>query len=183
MPIPRLTLDDAAILVVDLQPKLLPVIDQHERITERCVTLIRAAAALSIPVIVTEQNPDKLGSTVEPVASVLPAGCLVEPKLKFSACVQPVLKRLGELNRRTVIVCGIEAHVCVMQTALDLVQAGYLTAVALDAIGSRRAGDLEAAKMRLSDSPIVPVSVEMVILELVREAGIEPFRSILPIIK
>jgi len=181
--IPRIKLDETALLVVDLQPKLLPLIHSHEPVTEQCVRLIRGCVALGVPVLATEQNPEKLGATVEPVASVLPDDCDPYAKMLFSACVKPIMRQLGESGRRTVLVCGIESHVCVMQTAFDLIAAGYIAAVPFDAVGSRRPADFDAARLRMTGVGVVPVTVEMALLEMVREAGIDAFRAILPIIK
>ncbi len=183
MAISRLNLDDTALLVVDLQERLLPVIHDHERVVEQCGKLIDGAKALGLPVLATEQYPKGLGPTVEAIRERLEDVACIEEKLKFSAFVGGIRRRLAELGRRTVLLCGIEAHVCVLQTALDLAAAGYVTAVAGDAIGSRRAVDYDLAVQRLTQAEIVPVSVEMALLELVHEAGTDRFKAVLPIIK
>src|SRR5688572_18668833 len=123
MPIPRFTLDRSALLVVDVQEKLMPLIGMGDVVERQCVKLIRGCAALGVPVLVTEQYPKGLGPTVSPVREALPAGALVEQKMKFSACVEGVRKRLTDLGRNAVMVCGIETHVCVTQTVLDLLEA------------------------------------------------------------
>ena len=104
-------------------------------------------------------------------------------KLKFSACIEPVREGLARHAARSVIVCGIEAHVCVLQTCLDLLEFGYVTGVASDAIGSRRAADQIAAERRMIQAGVIPTTVESAILELVHEAGSARFKAILPIIR
>jgi nicotinamidase-related amidase len=189
MPIARIIREQTVLLVVDMQQKLLPLIDQHERVTERVSTLIRGCVALDVPIVVTEQYPAGLGPTVDAIASVLPPGDPGNPgaprftKVKFSACVEAVRTHLSGLNRSTVLICGIESHICVMQTVLDVLSLGLVAAVAGDAISSRRAQDHDLAMRRISDVGAVTVSVEMALLEMVREAGTDRFKAILPIIR
>ena len=150
---------------------------------EQCGKLIDGAKALGLPVLATEQYPTGLGPTVGPIRERLEDDVPIVEKLKFSAFVEDIREQLAELGRRTVLLCGIEAHVCVLQTALDLAAAGYVTAVAGDAIGSRRPVDGDLALRRLTEPEIVPVSVEMALLELAHEAGTDRFKAVLPIIK
>lgn len=183
MPIPRFTLDRTALLVVDVQEKLLPLIDGGTGVERRCVQLIRGCAALGVPIAATEQNPARLGPTVAAVRDALPPGTPVESKLKFSACIEGVRRRLGEWGTTHVLVCGIETHICVSQTVLDLLEAGFIVGTAFDATGSRSAADHGIALRRLELAAAVPVSVEMALFELVHEAGTERFKALLPIVK
>lgn len=184
MPMPKLERDRTALLVVDLQEKLLPLIADADRVQQQCSRLIRGCAALGVPVLATEQYPKGLGQTVESIARALgEANAEMIEKMRFSACVEPVQRKLEELNRSHVIVCGIEAHVCVLQTAMDLQHKGMAPFVAGDAIGSRRQGDCDLAVQRMTLGGIWPVSVEMALLEMVREAGTPAFKAVLPIIK
>ena len=183
MAIVRLTDQNTVLLVVDVQAKLLPHIDAHELLTDQIVKLIAGCKVLDVPILATEQYRKGLGPTVEPVAAQLPEGAMVAEKLKFSACIGPVRQRLSDLGRPVVLLCGVEAHVCVMQTALDLADAGYMVALAADAVGSRRPGDRRLALRRMEQAGILPVSVEMALLEMTHEAGTERFRALLPIIK
>ncbi len=192
MAILRLHLQTTALLVVDLQEKLLGHIHNSERILDRSTKLIQACRLLRIPTLVTEQYPKGLGKTVAAVEESLvavtvraaegTAGLRAE-KLRFSACVEPVRSFLSEHGIRSVIVCGIEAHVCVLQTCLDLLEAGLVVAIALDAIGSRKEIDRDAAVQRMVQAGAVPVTVEAALFEMVEQAGTEPFKTILPIIK
>jgi nicotinamidase-related amidase len=183
MSLPRLQLEATVLLVVDLQEGLLRHIDEADRVVSQSIRLIRGCAALGVPIIATEQYPKGLGVTVESVRAVLPVGTLIEPKLKFSAYVEGVRHRLAELGRSTVLVCGIESHVCMTQTVLDLIDAGFLTAVAVDTVGSRRKSDREIGLARMAAVGAVMVSMEMALLEMVREAGTERFKAVLPFIK
>lgn len=183
MPITRIIREQTVLLVIDMQQKLLPRIDQHQRVTEQTAKLIRGCAALDVPIIVTEQYPSGLGPTVDEITSVLPPESPKFAKVKFSACVEAVRSRLSFLNRSTVLVCGIESHICVMQTVLDVMGMGLIAAVAGDAISARRAQDHDLAMRRCSEAGAVTVSVEMALMEMIREAGTDRFKSILPIIR
>lgn len=183
MAIPRLQLEHTALLVVDLQEKLLPAIHEHEQVVQQCSRLIDAANALGLPVLVTEQYKKGLGDTVPTIRERLgEARCCLE-KLKFSACIEPVREILQREQIRTVIVCGVETHVCVLQTCLDLAEMGLVAAVAVDATGSRRPLDRDTAITRMTQAGVVPVTIESAIFDMVREAGTERFKSILPIVK
>lgn len=183
MPVSRVQPEQAILLVVDIQEKLLPHIDGGERVAEQATKLIRGCHALDLPVLATEQYPEKLGPTVETVREALPPETPVEEKLRFSACVEPVRRQLAEHGRPVVLLTGIESHVCVLQTALDLLQAGYIVGVVGDAIGSRRREDHDLAIERLTTAGALPLSVEMALLEMVRKAGTDAFKAVLPLIK
>ncbi len=185
MSAPRIIADQTVLLVIDLQDKLLLQIDGGPRIVEQAARLIRGCALLGVPIIVTEQYPKALGPTTETVRQALPESsrAAIQPKMKFSALIEATRRKIADSGRSTVLLCGIESHVCVMQTSLDLLDAGYMTAVASDAIGSRRSADHDAAMRRMSAAGVVPVSVEMVLLEMVHEAGTDLFKAMLPIIK
>ena len=183
MAVQRLEAGRTVVLVVDMQERLLPVIKDSEQVVRQNQRLLDGAAALEMPVLVTEQYPQGLGQTVAEIAQKLPETAERHEKLKFSACIEPIREQLLRLQARCVIVAGVEAHVCVLQTCLDLVEAGYVTAVAVDAIGSRKQTDLEPAVRRMEQAGVLPVTVESALLELVREAGGQRFKAILPVVK
>ncbi len=183
MPLPRFNLGQTALLVVDVQEKLLPMIRDGQGVQRQCVKLIRGCAALGVPVLATEQYPQGLGPTAEAIRQVLPAGTPAIAKMKFSACVDAVRKQLNQWSVGCVVVCGIESHVCVLHSALDLAEAGYIVGVAVDAIGSRTGGDHELGVQRMLQAGVVPLSVEMVLFELTHEAGTDRFKKLLPIVK
>jgi nicotinamidase-related amidase len=180
---PRLQLGYTALLVVDMQERLLPAIEGAAAVTQQVARLIDAAAVLELPVLVTEQYPKGLGRTVPDICRRLNPGVQVQEKLRFSACTEATRAELMRLGARAVLVCGIEAHVCVLQTCLDLIDAGFVTAVAVDAIGSRRCADRETAVARMTQAGILPTSVESAVLELLGEAGGQRFKALLPLIK
>jgi nicotinamidase-related amidase len=183
MPVPRLKPDSSAILVVDVQERLLPHMHNAEQVVKQVQRLIDGANLLNLPILVTEQYRKGLGLTVPTLATRLDkAVCTVE-KMIFSACVEPILSTLSRLGCRTVVVCGIEAHVCVLQSCLDLADAGYLVAVAADAIGSRHADDQTWAVQRMVQAQVMPTTVESALFEFVGEAGTSLFKALLPIVK
>ena len=136
-----------------------------------------------MPILATEQYREGLGPTVTPIADRFKSAVGVFEKLRFSACIDSVQQRLGDLEIKSVVVAGIEAHVCVLQTALDLLDAGFVTAVAVDAVGSRRATDADVAMRRMHGAGVVLTTVESVLFELACEAGTDRFRRILKLVK
>ena len=179
----RFQIGQTALLVVDMQEKLLPAIHDEEALVEQVARLIDGANALKLPILVTEQYRKGLGATIPTLADRLGDALCNQEKLKFSACIEPVRAHLADSGVRNVVVCGIEAHVCVLQTCLDLLDNGLIAAVAVDAIGSRRRADLDAAVLRMVQAGVVSTTVESVLLELVHEAGGDLFRAVLPIVR
>jgi nicotinamidase-related amidase len=183
MPVPRLHPQRTALLVVDVQERLLPAMDQPQTLLVQIARLIDGANVLEIPILLTEQYRKGLGPTVPQLASKLANARCVAEKLKFSAYVEPVREALSQAAITSVIVAGIEAHVCVAQTCLDLIDAGYVTALAIDAITSRRPLDKQVAIQRLTHAGVLPTTVEACLFELLHEAGGERFKALLPILK
>ena len=183
MPLPRFELGRTALLVVDMQEKLLPLIDGGAAVERQCARLIRGCAALGVPIAVTEQYPAGLGSTVPAIRAALPPEAPLESKVKFSACIEGVRRRLQEWGSSHVVVCGIETHVCIAQTVLDLIDAGFVAGIVADAVGARSAVDHTIALRRLEQSAAVSLSAEMLLFELAHEAGTDRFKSLLPVIK
>ncbi len=183
MAIPRMQLETTAVLVVDMQERLLPHMHDAEGVTRQVARLLDGANALGVPVMVTEQYRKGLGATVPTIAERIGGAVCVAEKLCFSACIDEVQQSLATRGVRSVIVCGIETHVCVLQTCLDLAHRGYLAAVAVDAVSSRRPIDRDVALQRLWQAGAIPTTVESALLELVREAGTDRFKAVLPVIK
>jgi len=183
--LPRLRRDETVLLVVDVQERLMPLIFEAERVVRNCAVLVRAAGVLGLPVVATEQNPGKLGATVPEVASVLSETGAGGPlaKMLFSACTDGVVAALERHGRRSVLLCGVEAHVCVMQTALDLVERGFTVFVAENAISSRYEADKRVGYERMRLAGALPTSTESAIFEMLREAGTAEFRALLPLVK
>jgi nicotinamidase-related amidase len=168
--------EDSALLVVDAQVKLLEVIPQRARIVWNIRRLLDAAAALGVPVAATEQYPDKLSPTVPELLERIGSA---PAKLCFSACVcGEIFERWRADERFRVLVCGIEAHVCVLQTALDLAAAGFEPYVAVDAVGSRYAIDQETALKRMESAGVILTTTEMAMFEWCRTAERPEFKKI-----
>ena len=174
---------DAALLVIDVQTRLAAAMHEREACLARCRTLIEAALRLELPVLVSEQYPQGLGHTVEALAPLL-ARAQIFPKRHFSCAAEPALgAALGALGRAQIVLCGMEAHVCVLQTALGLQAKGLTPVVVADAVASRRPQSRQLALERLRAHQIEIVDAEMVLFEWLREAGTPAFKSLLPLIK
>jgi nicotinamidase-related amidase len=184
MSLVRLHPPAAQLLVIDMQERLLPAIDRHEAVTARAATLIRAARILDIPLLWSEQYRKGLGETVAPIREAIGDAATPMEKLSFGCLGDDAQKRAIEnAGRRQLILCGIETHVCVMQTALLAIGQGYEVFLAEDALGSRRADDRDVALRRMAQAGAAPASVEMLIMEALGEAGTPQFKAILPLLK
>ncbi|GEM_PF-97766 len=179
----RLAHATSTLLVIDLQKKLLPHIEGAENIISASSYLIRAARELSIPILLTEQYPEGLGATDEKIAEALGADVQPISKTSFSCLDAPELSTQLDRERPQLILCGVEAHVCVLQTALQALEEGFSPFVVVDAIGSRKAGDYQAALHRMGQMGVSLVSAEMAVYELLREAGTAQFKALLPMLK
>jgi len=177
--------DQCALIVVDMQEKLLPPIWEKDRLVRNVQLLIRAAGILKIPAIVSTQYSKGLGSTVPEIAALLPDAPPVD-KLMFSCFGSEVfcslLKRLPG-QRSTVLLCGMETHICVMQTALGALREGYLVHVASDAVSSRTEMNWRIGLDRMRAGGAILSSTEMMIYELLRSSGAPAFRELLPYLK
>jgi nicotinamidase-related amidase len=179
-PLPRspelMNREDSALLVIDAQETLLGLIAGRNRIVWNIRRLLDAAAALGVPVAGTEQYPEKLSPTVPELKERLgPA----PDKLAFSACVcGEIFERWRADCRFRVLVCGIETHVCIMQTALDLVAAGFEPYVAVDAVGARYAIDHDTALRRMESAGVVLTTTEAAMFEWCRTAEASEFKKI-----
>ena len=179
---PFLEPQTTALLVIDLQERLLPAIDSADACVAAAVKTIQAAAVLGVATLATEQYPAGLGRTSPPVLAALGQTPVVE-KMKFSACVDAVTAALAKLRPTAVIVVGIESHVCVQQSVLDLLRLNYVVYVCADAVSSRRPLDRQVALDRMRQAGAVITTTESVIFELTGEAGTERFKRILKIVR
>jgi len=173
-----------ALIVIDVQEAFRNVIPQFENIAVRISTAIRGFQILDIPVIVTEQYPKGLGPTVEEIVLSLPEDAERIEKKAFSACGASSFKKsLDDLEVSQVVVCGVETHVCVNQTAHDLLADDYDVHVLTDCVASRFDHDREAGLSKMYGSGVNPSSVEMALFELMRDSGHEKFKEIQALIK
>ena len=179
--------DKSQLLVVDVQDKLLDAMSGKTRSVERCVRLIQAAKALEIPITVSEQYPRGLGPTVDAIRFVLPNSASVMDKVEFSCvkndAIRDRLHALRRQGRQQVVICGIEAHVCVMQTAIDLENCGFDAFVVADAVSSRSKTSKRLALARLSKAVADIVDSEMVLFEWLGRAGTPEFKQLQALVK
>ncbi len=180
-----LEVEQCALVVVDIQEKLLPPIFNKETMVKNSQLLIRLAKILSIPIMLTTQYVKGLGGTVPEIASLLPDVQSID-KMEFgcfgSDAFRSGLKSLPG-HRNTVLLCGMEAHICVMQTALGALNEGYLVHVASDAIGSRAESNWRIGLDRMRAAGAVISSTEMMMYELLRCSGTPQFKELLPYLK
>ncbi len=170
--------DTSALLIVDVQARLLPAIDDGERVLQNCAWLVRLARELDVPVGVSEQYPQGLGPTVATLRELVASECIVK-KIHFSCVAESRFAELpGFATRQQIVVAGTEAHVCVLHTCMDLLAEGRQVFVAADAVGSRTAVDRELALDRLRQNGAQIVTREMVAFEWLERAGTDLFRRI-----
>lgn len=174
----RMDANHSVLLVVDVQQKLLPVIDQGAQVLEQVHWLVGVAQRMAIPVLATEQYPLGLGHTVPSLRALLPDADVIH-KEHFSALTEDKLMRNPGATRKQWVVTGTEAHVCVLQTVLDLLAAGRAVFVVEEAVGSRRARDKELALQRMRQQGASIVSREMVAFEWLKQGNSDLFRSVL----
>jgi nicotinamidase-related amidase len=177
--------EQCALVVVDIQEKLLPPIFNKESLVKNSQLLIRLAKILSIPVVVTTQYSKGLGSTVPEIASLLTDVPAID-KLEFGCFGSGQFRsKLKELpgNRNTVLLCGMESHICVMQTALGALNEGYLVHVVSDAVGSRAEWNWKIGLDRMKAAGAVISSTEMMMYELLRCSGTPQFKELLQYLK
>ena len=178
-----LTPDKSLLLIIDIQEKILPVIKDHQIVVENTLKLIKGFKILGIPVLYTEQYPKGLGHTLPEVKNELGSSELFE-KMSFSCGgAQNLFSRFKELKKSQVIVCGIEAHVCVQQTVLDLLANDFQVNVAADAVSSRKEMDYNIALQRMQNHGAEITTTESILFELLNVCGTDTFRQISKIVK
>jgi nicotinamidase-related amidase len=174
---------NALLAIVDVQEKLLKAMWHQEQLTESTVKLVSGCRVLKMPIIYTEQNPKGLGITIPEIKDLLESN---EPvtKVSFSCLGEPVfVQKLNELNRNQVIICGIESHVCVYQTVLDLISSGSDVHVVVDAVSSRTPENRMIGLEKCKDAGAHLTSVETVLFELLKKAEGDQFKQMLKIVK
>ncbi|NNJ27644.1 isochorismatase family protein [Alienimonas chondri] len=172
------------LIVIDLQTGLLPQIDDGASTASQATLLVRGARALGVEIRATEQAPAKLGATADPVAAALSdADVEAAAKTTFGAAAALGLTEAISDRRHQIVLCGIETHICVAQTALELMSAGYAVHVAADACGSRRASDHETALARLTSEGATVTTAEAVLFEWCRSAENPAFAALRDLVK
>lgn len=175
----RIEREHTAALIVDFQERLVPAIADHEALMERVRILLRGLKVLEIPMIVTQQYTKGLGMSVPEVWEASGETEYLD-KISFSALevAEPKIH-----DKKYILVCGMEAHCCVLQTVIDLAGAGYVPVLVTDCIGSRRESDREMAIRRAEQEGAVLTSSEAILFELLKEAGTPLSKAILNIVK
>ena len=179
--------DKSQLLIVDVQDKLLSAISGKDRVVDRCVRLVRAARSLGVPITISEQYPQGLGPTHDSIRDAFANDGQVFDKVEFSCLRNEKLRdRLHELRRQgrsQVVIAGIEAHVCVTQTAIDLEGQGFESFVVADAVGSRAKSSYKLALTRLQKASVDVVDSEMVLFEWMERSGTPEFKELQALIK
>lgn len=175
--------DRAALVIVDVQERLLREVARRDEVVKKVANLAEAAAVLGLPVLVTEHASKTFGATAPEIAAKL-AGAPAVQKLIFSCFrVDEFREKAGALGRKQLVVAGLETHICVCQTVLDGIAAGYSVHVARDACSARSEADHAVGLEKMAMAGAVPCSTEMAIFELLERAGTDEFRRLLPLIK
>jgi hypothetical protein len=179
----RILRDQTAGLVIDIQERLFPFISGHETLAVNSGILIRGLQALSIPILRTQQYTKGLGPSIQPVLQLFLGEDHIE-KVAFSCCDEPsFISRLAALNKKFIVLTGIETHVCVLQTTLDLLEKGFIPVVIEDCVSSRRLNDKIRAIERMDKSGAIITTYEAVLFELLRYSGTEEFKVISKLVK
>jgi nicotinamidase-related amidase len=170
--------EDAVLLIVDIQERLAVVMKDRDKVVGNCQHLIELAKMIDLPIVVTEQYPKGLGRTVPELQSVLPEYKPIE-KISFDCCCQSAfMQDLMGHNRKTVILAGMETHICVLQTSLGLLRAGVNVHVVADAVCSRTGENWRTGIEFMRDAGAVVTCTETVLFQLLKVAGTEEFKKI-----
>lgn len=171
--------ESSILILIDLQGRLMPAIDQGESVLNQCIRIAKIAQLLGIPIIGTEQSPKSLGSNIESIKSFCSQTISKE---HFNACADGLTAAIPT-NRQQCILMGCEAHVCLMQTALKLIDEGYDVSIVVDGVGSRRALDKQIALDRLSAAGARLITGEMLGFEWLKSAQNPAFKEALALLK
>jgi nicotinamidase-related amidase len=175
----------AALVIVDMQEAFRPAMAEFDAVAARIAKLVKGAALLGVPIVVTEHYPKGLGHIVEAVRAALPADeHPIVSKTAFSCCGEPTfVDAVNATGRKQLLVCGIEAHVCVCQTALDLLARDFQVHVVVDCITSRTVESREAGLARMRDAGAIVSTMEMALFELLRDARHPQFKAVHQLLK
>lgn len=178
-----LTTDNTALVIVDIQQKLLPAVADNKEMAANCIKLIKGLQLLEVPIIWVEQMPDKIGGTIPEIAELLNDSKSPITKSSFSCCGNDqFLSSVAETKRENLLVIGIEAHVCVYQTVAQLLQKGYNVEVIEDGISSRATSNKETAIRKMNQLGAKSSSVEMALFELMQDFKHPNFKQVSKII-
>lgn len=182
---PILSQESCVLLIIDPQEKLLPRVFQPERVTANTILLAKFARIMDLPMVVTTQYEKGIGPIVEEVAREIPGQSPID-KVEFGCFNNPAfLKHLEQISssRNTLILSGIESHICVAQTALGALEMGYVVHVASDAISSRTEWNWKIGLDRIREAGAIISSTEMIIYEVMKRSNLSEFKAMLPHLK
>jgi len=180
----RILAEDTMALVVDFQERLVPVIDRNEELLHHTEILIKGLRALKIPMLVTQQYTKGIGMTVPVLSDVFGEEFIYEDKVTFSCAEdETILEKIKQSDKKNIIVCGIEAHICVLQTVIDLIAKGYHVILVEDCVGSRKESDRQVGIKRAVAEGAIPTTYESILFELTRVAKTDVFKEISRLIK
>lgn len=179
----RINRENTVGLVIDMQERLVPAMEESEALVQNCQILIKGLQELGLPILVTQQYTKGLGETIEPIRSMLNNFKPIEKK-DFSCCDEAEFAReLEKSSPMNLIICGIESHVCVLQTAIDLKEAGLNPIVVMDCVSSRSFANVDLAAERFRFEGIMMTSYESILFELTRSASAPEFKTISNLVK
>lgn len=174
---------ETCLLIVDIQKKLNTVMKYRERVIENTVKLVKGFNIFNLPIFVTEQFREGLGPTEPEILEYLNEKDIID-KMTFSCCFSSeLIEQLKEKNIKQILLCGVETHVCVQQTALDLIANGFEVHLINDAISSRKKNDHKTSIQRMSHAGVIVTTTESALFELLERADSPEFRNILKVIK
>jgi len=178
-----LTTDNTILVLIDFQEKLFPVMHDREKLLRNVLKLIEGVKVLEMPILLTEQYPKGLGPTLPEIKELLPDVKPIE-KVCFNCCDEETFGRsLESLKRKQVLIAGIEAHICVYQTAMALFRAGYEVQVVGDCVSSRETENKMVSLLKMGAAGVSPTTMEMALFELLRVAKGDKFKQISNIVK
>ena len=169
--------EEAVLIIIDIQERFIPVMTYAEQIITNTITLIKTAEKLKIPILVTEQYPKGLGKTVPSIQENISEATFFE-KMTFSSCIPELIEHLKKLNRRKILIVGMETQVCVFQTVRDLLEMGYEVFAVSDAICSRTKPNYRNALTMMLDMGAVITNTETVFFDLLKQAGTPEFKEL-----
>ena len=178
-----LTRNDTAFVVIDLQEKLVPAMSDRETLEDKSVRLIKGMKVLGIPTIVTQQYTKGLGETIPSVAEALGDFRHVEKNTFGCMANEEFASRIKESGKKNIVVCGIEAHICVQQTVLQLIEEGYNVYLVADCVASRNENDKPWSITRMGEAGAIITTYEAVLYEILRDSKADGFKDISAIVK
>lgn len=174
----RIRRENTIAVAIDIQERLFPVMHEKERLLQNCGILLKGLKELEVPLVVSQQYTKGLGPTLAEIQEIISDFTYLD-KTEFSCCDAPeIMDQIGRYGAKNILLFGIESHVCVLQTAVDLKEKDYNPVVVMDCVSSRNPANMELARERFRHEQILMASYESILFELTRKAGSEEFKAI-----